>query len=243
MPPLLNSDTLVSLVSLTALETVLGIDNIIFLSILVAKLPLERQAVARNLGITLALGTRILLLLTLSWLAGLRAPLFSLVGHEISGRDLVLILGGLFLMFKSVSEIFTVTEAADDPEEDYAESHVSKAFVSTLAQIVIMDIVFSLDSVITAVGMAPHVLIMITAMVFSMFVMLLFAKTLGDFVTLHPSIKVLALSFLVLVGALLMAEGAGQKINKAYVYFAMAFSFAVEMLNIRMRKRRAAASR
>jgi predicted tellurium resistance membrane protein TerC len=229
-----------SLFTLTALETVLGIDNIIFLSILVGKLPIAQQAVARRLGLVLALGMRICLLLTLSWLASLTHPFFTAFDHPVSGRDLVLVLGGGFLIFKSTWEMFSGLEGEDD-EDDGTASQVQRAqrrmFVITLIQIVFMDIIFSLDSVITAVGIAPARFIMITAMIFSMFIMLGFAKVIGDFVNKHPSMKVLALSFLVLIGTLLVAEGGGQKINKGYIYAAMAFAFIVECLNLWLRKK------
>jgi predicted tellurium resistance membrane protein TerC len=235
---LFRPDVLFSLLSLTALETVLGIDNIIFLTLLVGKLPRSQQAKARRLGLVLALAVRILLLLTLSWLASLKTPWFFVAGHGISGRDLVLMAGGAFLLFKSTWELFTGLEAAESMEEQATEDYASgRKFLLTIVQIILMDIIFSLDSVITAVGLAPHVAIMITAMTLAMLAMLAFAKTIGEFVNRHPSMKVLALSFLVLIGTLLIAEGGGQKISKGYVYFAMAFSFSVELLNIRIRKR------
>jgi predicted tellurium resistance membrane protein TerC len=241
MQNLLSLETLGSLLSLAALETVLGIDNIIFLSILVGKLPRSQQTLARRMGLVGALGMRILLLLTLTWLASLTKPFFHVAGHPISGRDLVLIVGGGFLIFKSTWEIFGGLES-EDPREDQAEQPGAKEqarrnFVLTLIQIVLMDIVFSLDSVITAVGIAPFLGVMIAAMFLSMLVMLWFAGAIGDFVNRHPSMKVLALSFLILSGTLLVAEGGGQKIPKGYVYASMAFAFTVELLNLWLRKR------
>ena len=227
-----------SLLTLTALETVLGIDNVIFLSILVAKLPKEQQPFARRLGLLGALGMRIGLLFTLSYLAGLTQPIFTVAGRPLSGRDLVLLLGGAFLVLKSVQEIREGFHVAEEKHEE-AGSKASAAFMWILLQIVVMDIVFSLDSVITAVGLGPPVPIMVTAMVLSMIVMLGFAKPIGDFVDRNPSMKVLALSFLIMIGALLVVEGAGVHVNKGYVYFAMGFSFVVDVINIQMRKARA----
>jgi predicted tellurium resistance membrane protein TerC len=229
-----------SLLTLTALETVLGIDNVIFLSILVAKLPKEQQPLARRLGLVGALGMRIGLLFTLSWLAGLTKPFFTVPvwQHPLSGRDLVLLVGGGFLVVKSLSEI---KEGLVPHEEEVAksESPVKSAFAWILIQIVVMDIVFSLDSVITAVGLGPPVPIMISAMILSMIIMLWFAGPIGDFVERHPSMKVLALSFLVMIGVLLVIEGVGHHIDKAYLYFAMGFAFVVELVNIQTRKAKA----
>ncbi|MFY9973254.1 MAG: TerC family protein [Chromatiaceae bacterium] len=239
----------VALVTLTALEIVLGIDNIIFISILVGRLPEQQRNRARVQGLALAMITRVLLLLSLAWMMRLTEPLFTLMpglaattgdphlgeALEISGRDLVLILGGLFLLWKSAHEIY------ESMEGDPAESAVRapSRYWMVLAQIAIIDIVFSLDSVITAVGMAKHVPVMVIAIVLAVGVMMLAAKSIGDFVDAHPSVKMLALSFLLLVGVLLIAEGLGQHLPKGYVYFAMAFSVAVEMLNIRARRLRA----
>jgi predicted tellurium resistance membrane protein TerC len=232
-----------SLLTLTALETVLGIDNVIFLSILVAKLPKEQQPLARRLGLIGALGMRIGLLFTLSWLAGLTKPFFTVPVWErgISGRDLVLIVGGGFLVFKSASEIREGFHAHAE-EEDASASPGKSAFMWILAQIVVMDIVFSLDSVITAVGLGPPVPVMVTAMILSMVIMLWFAGPIGDFVERHPSMKVLALSFLIMIGALLVVEGAGKHVEKSYLYFAMGFSFVVELLNIKTRQSKAGAT-
>jgi len=226
----------IALATLTALEIVLGVDNIIFISILVGRLPAAQRHRARVIGLLLAMGTRILLLFSLSWMMTLTAPLFGLFGHEISGRDLILIGGGLFLLWKSVHEIHNSLEG----EEDTAEGRALQAtFAGVLAQIAIIDIVFSLDSVITAVGLVDELAVMVIAIVVAVGVMMLAAKPIGDFVDRHPTIKILALSFLILVGFALVAEGWGLHVPKGYIYFAMAFSVAVEMLNLRMRARMA----
>jgi len=230
----------IALVTLTALEIVLGIDNIIFISILVGRLPPERRDLARRLGLSLAMGTRILLLLSLAWVMGLVDPLFSVAGHDISGRDLILLGGGLFLLWKSVHEIHAGLEGEE--EKPTAAGVAKVSFGAILVQIAIIDIVFSLDSVITAVGMVDHVAIMVLAIVIAVGIMMIAAKPIGDFVDRHPTIKMLALSFLILVGVALIAEGLEFHIPKGYIYFAMAFSVAVEMLNIRMRAKRAAAA-
>ena len=222
----------VALATLTLLEIVLGIDNIIFISILVGRLPEAQRQKARILGLGLAMGTRILLLLSLAWVMRLTEPLFSVLDEAISGRDLILLVGGLFLIAKSTHEIHQSLEgAAEEP------GTVSKTvgFMSTLVQIAILDIIFSLDSVITAVGMADHVPVMVLAIVIAVGVMMFAAKAIGDFVDTHPTIKMLALSFLILVGVALMAEGLDLHIPKGYIYFAMAFSLVVEMINIRLR--------
>jgi predicted tellurium resistance membrane protein TerC len=221
--------------TLTVLEIVLGIDNIIFISILCGKLPADQQPKARRIGLGLAMVMRILLLLSLSWVIRLTNPLFSIFGHEISGRDLVLIVGGLFLLAKSTMEIHEKLEG----EEGHASAKVGPSFTSVLLQIMVLDIVFSLDSVITAVGMVSQVSVMITAVVVAVGFMMMFAGAVGDFVHRHPTIKMLALSFLLLIGVMLVAEGFHQHIPKGYVYFAMAFSVFVEMLNIRMKKKSA----
>jgi len=243
MPPnLFSAETIGTLVTLTALETVLGIDNIIFLTILVGKLPREQQAAARRIGLVLALGMRICLLLTLSWLASLITPLIFVFGRGLSGRDLVMLVGGAFLAIKSVWEIYHGVEGdEDDAAAPSSRVPRRRALGLILVQIVLMDIVFSLDSVITAVGLAQHIAVMITAMVISMLIMLGFARAIGDFVNTHPSMKVLALSFLVLVGAILIGEGTGRHVAKSHVYSAMVFAFVVELLNIRMRRRSAVA--
>ncbi|MBX3607370.1 MAG: TerC family protein [Piscinibacter sp.] len=225
----------IALATLTALEIVLGIDNIIFISILVGRLPEERRDLARRLGLTLAMGTRILLLLSLAWIMRLTEPLFSVAGLEISGRDLILIGGGLFLLWKSVHEIHASLEGEAESEGGSAAAGVT--FGGVLVQIAIIDIVFSLDSVITAVGLADQVSVMVLAILISVAVMMFAAKGIGEFVDRHPTIKMLALSFLVLVGVTLIAEGFDTHVPKGYIYFAMAFSVAVEMINIRLRRR------
>jgi predicted tellurium resistance membrane protein TerC len=228
----------IALATLTALEIVLGIDNIIFISILVGRLPPERRDLARRLGLGLAMGSRIALLLALAWIMGLTEPLFSVFGHAVSGRDLILVGGGLFLLWKSVHEIHNSLEGDSDSGHDGGIAAAAKvSFAGVLVQIAVIDIVFSLDSVITAVGLADDVAVMVIAIVASVGVMLFAAKPIGDFVDTHPTIKILALAFLVLVGVTLIAEGFGTDVPKGYIYFAMAFSFAVEMINIRMRKR------
>ena len=224
--------------TLTALELVLGIDNIIFISILVDKLPPTERERARRIGLFLAMFMRVGLLLTLSWLVGLTAPLFTVIGTDISGRDLILALGGVFLVWKSTMEIHQLTEG----EEGHASAKVKASFGAIIVQIIIIDMVFSLDSIITAVGMVDEVSVMIAAVVVSVGLMMLFARGIGNFVSSHPSIKMLALSFLLVVGVMLIAEGFDHKVPKGYIYFAMAFSVAVEMLNIRMRKKKSAAS-
>ncbi len=226
----------IALATLTALELVLGIDNIIFISILVDKLPREKRELARRIGLFMAMFMRIGLLLVLAWIVGLVAPLFTVFGQEISGRDLILIAGGLFLVWKATNEIHGSLEG----EEGEASSAVKATFTAVILQIMVIDIVFSLDSIITAVGMVDDVRIMITAVVLSVALMMLFARAIGEFVSAHPSIKMLALSFLVVVGVVLIAEGFDHRVPKGYVYFAMAFSVAVEMLNIHARKKRKA---
>ena len=229
-----NPQTWIALATLTALELVLGIDNIIFISILVDKLPKARQEVARRLGLFMAMFMRIGLLLVLAWIVGLVEPLFHLFGYGFSGRDLILIGGGLFLIWKSTVEIHGSLEGE---EEDHSAGGKAKAaFASVIVQIMIIDLVFSLDSIITAVGMVDDVRIMIAAVVCSVALMMLFAGPIGRFVSNHPTIKMLALSFLVVVGVVLVAEGFGHHVPKGYIYFAMAFSLGVEMINIKMRK-------
>jgi len=223
----------IALATLTALEIVLGIDNIIFISVLVGRLPDRQRNLARRLGLALAMGTRILLLLSLAWIMRLTTPVFTLV-QDISGRDLILIGGGLFLLWKSVHEIHASLEGSGDEGTVRA---AGAGFASVLVQIAIIDIVFSLDSVITAVGLADQVTVMVLAIVISVAVMMFAARPIGEFVDRHPTIKMLALSFLVLVGVTLMAEGFDTHVPKGYIYFAMAFSVMVEMLNIRLRKR------
>ncbi|HEX9658395.1 MAG TPA: TerC family protein [Bacteroidota bacterium] len=225
----------IALVTLTVLEIVLGIDNIIFISILAGKLPVSKQARARSLGLSLAMFTRIGLLFSLSLIMRVTQPLFSLLGQDVSGRDLILIAGGLFLLAKSTHEIHNKLEGAEGEEK----KGVRVSFKGVIIQILLLDIVFSLDSVITAIGMVSQLPIMITAVVIAVGVMLIFAKAVGDFVERHPTVKMLALSFLLLIGVSLIAEGFDQHIPKGYIYFAMAFSVFVEMLNLRMKRKAA----
>ena len=225
----------IAFATLTALELVLGIDNIIFISILVDKLPKKRRELARRIGLFMAMFMRIGLLLVLAWIVGLVAPLFTVMGQKISGRDLILILGGLFLIWKSTGEIHQSLEGA----AEHGPSAVKATFASVILQIMVVDLVFSLDSIITAVGMVDDVKVMIAAVVASVALMMMFAGPIGRFVSDHPTIKMLALVFLVVVGVVLVAEGFDHHVPKGYVYFAMAFSLGVEMLNIRMRKRSA----
>ena len=224
----------IAFLTLTALELVLGIDNIIFISILVDKLPKAQRERARKIGLFMAMFMRIGLLMVLAWIVGLVAPLFSVLGQEISGRDLILILGGLFLIWKSTGEIHQSLEG----EEERAASAVKATFAAVILQIMIVDLVFSLDSIITAVGMVDDLAVMVAAVIVSVALMMVFAGAIGRFVSDHPTIKMLALSFLVVVGVVLVAEGFGEHVPKGYVYFGMAFSLCVEMLNIRMRKGR-----
>jgi predicted tellurium resistance membrane protein TerC len=235
---LLNPEVWVAFLTLLALEIVLGIDNIVFISILVDKLPEQRQALARRLGLGLALVMRILLLLSLSWVIGLTAPLFTVLGQEISGRDVILIGGGLFLLGKSTYEIHENLEG----EEGHSSARVKATFASVLIQIILLDMVFSLDSVITAVGMVDQVSVMIAAVTVAILVMLFSAEAVAGLVNRHPTLKMLALSFLLLIGLALLLEGFDQHIPKGYIYFAMAFSVFVELLNIRLRRRREARS-
>lgn len=228
----------IALATLTALEIVLGIDNIIFISILVARLPEAQRQRARIFGLGLAMGARILLLLSLAFLARLTEPLFSVFSEEISGRDLVLICGGLFLLAKSTLEIHGSLDESVQPEEEL-KVRAMRSFVATLIQIALIDIVFSLDSVVTAVGMVQHIPVMVLAIVIAVLAMMVFAKAIGDFVEAHPTIKMLALSFLILIGVALIGEGLDLHIPKGYIYFAMAFSVSVEMLNIRVRRLKA----
>lgn len=241
---LANPEIWISLITLTVLEIVLGIDNIIFISIMASKLPANKQKKARQVGLALAMITRVLLLLSLSWIMTLTSPLFNvgdwialtdaemLKQFAISGRDLILIIGGLFLIYKSTSEIHDKLEGADH----HADTKAVVTFSGVILQILILDIVFSLDSVITAVGMADHIEVMIAAVIIAVAVMMLSAGAISDFVNKHPTVKMLALSFLLLIGVSLLAEGFDQHIPKGYIYFAMAFSVLVEMLNLKMNK-------
>jgi predicted tellurium resistance membrane protein TerC len=223
----------VALGTLTALEIVLGIDNIIFISVLVGRLPHERRNKARVLGLALAMVSRILLLLSLTWVMSLKTTLFEVFSREFSGRDIILIGGGLFLLAKSTREIHHSLMG----EEEHSKGKASRHMLAVLAQIAVLDIVFSLDSVITAIGLAEHLTIMMAAIVIAVVVMMLSAKAIGEFVDGHPTIKMLALSFLLLVGFTLFGEGLGLVIPKGYIYFAMAFSVMVELLNLKVRKR------
>jgi predicted tellurium resistance membrane protein TerC len=231
---LASPESWIALLTLTALEIVLGIDNIIFISILAGKLPHEQQAKGRTWGLGLAMITRILLLLSLSWIMRLTAPWFSVLGQEISGRDLILLFGGLFLMAKSTHEIHDKLEGPEEAGVRVGKKKVT--FLGVIIQIMFLDIVFSLDSVITAVGMANHVGIMIAAIVIAVIIMMISSTAVSDFVHRHPTVKMLALSFLLLIGMSLVGEAFHQHIPKGYIYFAMAFSVFVEMLNLRVRK-------
>jgi predicted tellurium resistance membrane protein TerC len=236
---MITLESLTSLVTLTAMETVLGIDNIIFIAILVGRLPLSHREKIRRAGITLALGIRVLLLLSISWIMSLTQPWFEAFGRSFSGRDLILLGGGLFLIAKSTFEIHHKLEGDPQVHLHHAEQTPRMKQPkpgAMLFQILLLDIVFSLDSVITAVGMANQVPVMISAMLISMVIMLFSARGIGDFVERHPTIKVLALSFLLMIGVMLVGEGLGAHISKGYIYFAMAFSLGVEILNLRMRK-------
>jgi predicted tellurium resistance membrane protein TerC len=224
----------IALLTLTVLEIVLGVDNIIFISILAGKLRADQQGRARRLGLALAMLMRIALLASIAWVVRLTAPLFEVLGQEISGRDLILILGGLFLIAKSTHEIHDKLEG----EEGHSSATVRSSFTGVIAQILLLDIVFSLDSVITAIGMAEDLWVMIAAVVIAVGVMMLSAGTIGDFVERHPTVKVLALSFLLLIGLALLADGFHRHIPKGYIYFAMGFSVFVEMINLKMHTRK-----
>lgn len=234
---LTNPDAWIALATLSLLEIVLGIDNIVFIAILASRLPVEQQGLAYRLGLLGAMVTRIALLLTINWVMQLTEPLFEVIGHSFSGRDLILLGGGLFLIAKSTQEIYEKVEG--EPEEDIRGWF--SGLPGIVVQIMILDIIFSLDSVITAVGMAEDIEVMVTAVVIAIAVMLLFARQIGDFVNQYPSMKILALSFLLLIGVLLTAEGLGQHINKGYIYFAMAFALMVELVNIRFRAKQQSA--
>ena len=234
MESLLTADALLALVTLTAMEIVLGIDNLVFILILTGRLPLERQPIARKVGLAAAVITRVALLLAITWVMGLTVPLFHVLGWPVSGRDLILLLGGLFLIAKATWEIYDKVEAAH--EEQGGSVSGGASFGLVILQIMTLDIVFSLDSVITAVGMAEQVSIMVIAIVISMMVMLAAMNGVSGFIERHPSVKILALAFLLLIGVMLVAEGMGRHVPKGYIYFAMAFALFVEMLNMRYRR-------
>ena len=225
----------IAFLTLTALEIVLGIDNIVFISILSGRLPADQRARARRIGLGLAMVMRILLLLSISWVIRLTAPLFSILGEEISGRDLILLVGGLFLVAKSTHEMHNKLEGEED--EASAGKKMASSFAAVIAQIMVLDIVFSLDSVITAVGMADDIGVMIAAVIVAVGFMFVFAGPIGEFVERHPTVKMLALAFLILIGVSLIAEGLDHHIPKGYIYFSMAFSLFVEMINLRVRKK------
>ena len=226
-----------SLITLSALEIVLGIDNLVFIAILTGRLPLHQRALGRKVGLSLALITRLMLLATLAWIVGLTAPVFSIAGQGFSWRDLILIGGGLFLLYKATVEIHEMTEH-DGEQHNSNDGAVGVTFKGIVLQIAVIDIIFSLDSVITAVGMADKLWVMVAAVVIAMVIMIIASNPLADFVAAHPSVKMLALSFLLLIGVLLIADGFGMHIPKGYVYFALAFSVAVESMNHWVRRRR-----
>ena len=232
MDALFTTDNLIALATLTALEVVLGVDNVIFISILAGKLPASQQARARRVGLMAAMVMRILLLFSLAWIVRLTEPLFSVLGRGISGRDLILLGGGLFLLAKATIEIHDKLEGV----EGERSAKVAPSFGAVIVQIMLLDIVFSLDSVITAVGMADSIAVMVVAVIIAVGIMMLSATSVSDFVQRHPTVKVLALSFLMLIGMSLVGEGLGQHIPKGYIYFAMGFSVFVEMINLRLRK-------
>jgi predicted tellurium resistance membrane protein TerC len=236
MDAFLTADGLIALVTLTVLEVVLGIDNVIFISILAGKLRKDDQERARRVGLLAAMGMRILLLMSIAWIVRLTAPLFTVLEKAISGRDLILIVGGLFLLFKATREIHDKLEG----EEGHVVARVAPTFVAVVTQIMLLDIVFSLDSVITAVGMADDLSIMVAAVIIAVAIMMFSARPVSEFVDAHPTVKVLALSFLLLIGCSLIAEGFGVHIPKGYIYFAMGFSVFVEMINLRVTKKRKA---
>jgi predicted tellurium resistance membrane protein TerC len=235
MDLLTQPETWLAFFTLTVLELVLGIDNVIFIAILVDKLPAERRESARRIGLLIAMVMRVVLLFGIAWIVGATAPLFTVLGNEISGRDLILIGGGLFLLWKSTKEVDQLLEG----ETGHESRAVKATYSAVLAQIVVIDIVFSFDSIITAVGMAKHVGVMVAAVITSVALMMAFAGGISRFVSSHPTVKMLALSFLFVIGVLLIADGFDHHVPKGYIYFAMAFSVLVEMLNIRVRKKAA----
>lgn len=228
-----TADAWIGLLTLSLLEIVLGIDNIVFIAILTAKLPEHQQARAYRLGLFGAMFMRVGLLFAISWVMSLQDPLFAVLGEELSGRDLILLAGGAFLIYKAVQEIYEKVEGHSDEQVQ----GWFKGLPGIIGQIMVMDLIFSLDSVVTAVGMVDEIIVMIVAVVLAILVMLIFAKPIGDFVNRHPSMKILALSFLLLIGVMLVAEGFGQHVNKGYIYFAMGFGLIIELLNMRLRKK------
>lgn len=230
---LFTIENLVAFLTLAALEIVLGIDNIVFIAIITNALPQAIQSKARRIGLLLAMGTRILLLLGITWVMGLTAPILTVLGHVVTGRDIVLLAGGLFLIAKSTFEIHEKIEA---PHEGEQQARRVRGFAAAVTQIAILDIVFSLDSVITAVGMSGEIAVMVAAVMAAVLIMMLFADPVSHFVARHPTVQMLALSFLILIGVFLVAEGLGRHIDRGYIYFAMAFSLLVELLNMRARK-------
>ena len=238
MTELLTVENGIALLTLTALEIVLGIDNIVFLTIVVGKLPDEQRAKARQIGLVLAMAMRILLLLAIGWVMGLTKELFSVFEHGVTGKDLIMLVGGLFLIGKATHEIHEKIEGA---QVEAIKAKAVPTFRAAIVQVVLLDIVFSLDSVITAVGMAKEIVVMVIAVVAAVGVMLLYAGRISAFVERHPTLKVLALAFLLLIGVMLVAEGCGQHIEKGYIYFALGFSLAVEMLNIRVYRKKGTA--
>jgi predicted tellurium resistance membrane protein TerC len=233
MEAFLTADGLIALITLTVLEVVLGIDNVIFISILAGKLPKQDQEKARRIGLMAAMVMRILLLMSIAWIVRLTAPLFTVFNHPLSGRDLILIIGGLFLLFKATREIHDKLEG----EDGHVSARVAPTMAAVITQIMLLDIVFSLDSVITAVGMADELSVMVAAVVIAVGIMMFAARPVSAFVDQHPTVKVLALSFLMLIGCSLVAEGFGAHIPKGYIYFAMGFSVFVEMINLRVKKK------
>ena len=229
-----HSETWIALLTLTLLEIVLGVDNIIFISIVTNKLPKEQQPKGRAIGLSLALVMRVALLFGITWIIGFKEPLFSLFNHTFSGRDVILAGGGLFLLGKSTSEIHHKLEGVED---DQGTSKKTSGFWSIILQIIVLDIVFSFDSILTAIGLTEHIVIMITAVILSMAVMLIFSGQIADFINKRPSLQMLALSFLILIGFMLVLDGMGQHVPKGYIYFAVAFSMIVEMLNMRLRRK------
>lgn len=230
----MHSETWIALLTLTLLEIVLGVDNIIFISIVTNKLPVDQQPKGRAIGLSLALIMRIALLFGITWIIGFKEPLFSILDHPFSGRDLILAGGGLFLLGKSTSEIHHKLEGENDDKDSTPKS---SGFWSIILQIIVLDIVFSFDSILTAIGLTEHIAIMIAAVILSMIVMLAFSGNIADFINKHPTLQMLALSFLILIGFMLILDGMGQHVPKGYIYFAVAFSMIVEMLNMRLRKR------